>query len=300
MAVLLAALLAGGAVAAESTATFERTLTAQDAIEVRTSSGEIRVTESDDDRIHIRGFVTARDIFQRDARALAERVADDPPIDAGDPLLIGDLGRYGLRFSPLRSLVIDFEIALPRGTEVTAAASSGRIEVLGVHAPVRASASSGEIVIIDGVGAVEASASSGNVSFERVRGSVRVETSSGSIRLGGIDGSATLSASCGDVVVSGALGAVSVETSSGSVRVESDRGPTAAWTIRTSSGGVGIAVPADAGFDLTYRTSSGGFDAGGLDYNGSGERNGTVGTIGAGGAQVEVRTSSGDLNLMLR
>jgi DUF4097 and DUF4098 domain-containing protein YvlB len=300
LAVLLAALLAGSAVAAESTATFERTLPAQDAVEVHTSSGEIRITESDDDLIHIRGVVTARDIFGRDARALAERIAGDPPIDEGDPLLIGDLDRYGLRFSPLRSIVIDFEIALPRGTEVTAAASSGRIEVLGVQAPVRVSASSGDIIVTDALGSVEASASSGGVTLERVRGAVRVETSSGTITLDDIEGPATVGASSGDVNLSGRLGTVAATTSSGSVRVASDASPSGAWTIRTSSGDVILTLPADSGFALSYRTSSGNFDAGDLSYNGSGERNGTDGTVGAGGAEVEIRTSSGDLRLRVR
>ncbi len=303
-ALVMASALATLAVAAERTATFERTLPAQAAIEVMASSGEIRVSPSSDGQVHIRGVVTARDVFggsisigRNGVQRLVERIVDDPPIELGEPLRIGDLDPYRLRLSVFRSLWIDFEIEVPAGTEVRASTSSGRIEIVGTEAPVHATASSGAIFVTDAAGSVEASASSGAVNLENIRGSVRAQTSSGRITLANVEGPIVIGTSSGAADLSGSFATVTTETSSGWVQVSSAIAPQGDWSVQTSSGSITLSLPADAGFELNYRTSSGGFNAGGFAFDGTSDGDSAIGTVAAGGNAVEVHTSSGSLTL---
>jgi DUF4097 and DUF4098 domain-containing protein YvlB len=231
---------------------------------------------------------------------------------------------------------IDFDVRLPRGTRFETDATSGAVSIDGTEGEGRLATTSGEITVRRTTGSLDLSATSGNIdvtettgdvevsltsgdlTVERANGSVEATLTSGEADLRGVGGAVTLSATSGDarlaacsgpidvsltsggVEVDGSAADVTVESSSGDVIVSAaslgDRG----IEVESTSGSVRLTLPSSAGARLNLRTTSGTIRTDGrVSVTGVSRRRLNARVDGSGSAPVSVRTTSGDIEVLV-
>jgi DUF4097 and DUF4098 domain-containing protein YvlB len=110
-------------------------------------------------------------------------------------------------------------------------------------------------------------------------GFVRVKTGSGGIDARGVRGS--------------------LEARAGSGEITADGEPRGGWIVHTGSGSVRLRLSTDAAFDLNARTSSGSISVNRpVTVQGIINRKEIRGRVRGGGPQVEVQTSSGNIEIL--
>jgi DUF4097 and DUF4098 domain-containing protein YvlB len=190
------------------TETTSHTYPAGGPLQLTAQSGDVTIVAQDRDDVRV------------DSRARWSLSEPDVRLrrENGRLVLDGECGFWG-QVGP-GSCSTNFEIYVPRGTEVEARTSSGDMRVVDLDAD------------------------------------VRLRTSSGDVEAEGVGGQLTLDSSSGDVGVVGFRGRdVGAHTSSGDVTVRAETVPDRV-DARTSSGDVTVAVP-DAVYDVETNTSSG-------------------------------------------
>ncbi|MHB9028932.1 MAG: DUF4097 family beta strand repeat-containing protein [Candidatus Latescibacterota bacterium] len=192
--------------------------------------------------------------------------------------------------------------------------SSGDVEITGAEGRIDAHSSSGGYLVKDARGTVSIETSSGEI---RAENSVlsSVHTTSGDIRLKGVRGDLRIRTSSGTVQVTGTGGTVEAHStsgnmwlegfilrgassSSGDIRIEA-AGLADSVRLSSNSGDITVDIPDGVNASLVMETSSGDM------VNRSGQplattmitRRRVAGWLGAGGAPLTVRTSSGDVVL---
>jgi DUF4097 and DUF4098 domain-containing protein YvlB len=194
-----------------------------------------------------------------------------------------------------RNVSISYEIVAPEGTQVRAGTGSGGVRITGMSR-VRAETGSGSIHLSDVRGDVDAHTGSGGIDAENVSGAFRAETGSGSIEATLRNaGPVEVSTGSGSIRVAGIKGGLNAKTGSGTITLDGD--PTADWIVHSSSGGVTVKLPSSAGFDLRAHTSSGRITSDHPVTVHSAERRSLEGQVRGGGPRVELRTSSGSIQI---
>ncbi|HIC96286.1 TPA: hypothetical protein EYP12_06645 [Candidatus Bipolaricaulota bacterium] len=273
-------------------------------LEVETGSGNIVVRRGEEGRLSVSGEFQVRARSVEEARELAERIKEDPPIEVvGELVRIGDLGRYELGlgrdwwpFGP--SVMIDFTIEAPAETSVQLRSGSGDQEVRGIQGPLKLRAGSGDVEVEEIEADVAVTTGSGDIEVAHVRGGVEAEAGSGDIFLAEVAGRVEVEVGSGDVRLKEMGGDIAVEAGSGDIAVESAIGDRAKWALEASSGDVSLRLPEDSQFKLHIKTSSGEF-ATDFPLAVSGrigrEVEGRIGTEPT--AEIRIATSSGDIEL---
>lgn len=208
----------------------------------------------------------------------------------------------------------DLRIALPAGAAVEARVVSGEIAVEEVRGELTLGSVTGDMATEDTQGSLTISTTSGDVEVrdhngpvvaESVSGDVelvgalespRVQTVSGDAALEGVTGRAELSSISGNLRVAGdQLEALSLESTSGDIAVEAGLAEGSASQISNISGDVAVTLFSPESLRLDVSTTSGDLSS---DLPGlSEERRSLRGTIGAGGADLTINTTSGDVTV---
>lgn len=210
-------------------------------------------------------------------------------------------------------------VTVPAGTDVQARTEDGDIRAGVLSGRTRLKTSDGDVI----VGTVKAdevhiSTSDGDLVAESISGDeVELATSDGDVRVTSLESKdAVLSTSDGDLVVKSAkVGSVSLSTSDGDIRVGASGDRLSASTsdgdihvsiaktmelkLRTHDGDVVIEAPRDLDASLDLRGERVRVH-GEISLDGELERSRIVGKVGKGGAQIEARTSDGEIALDLR
>lgn len=288
---------------------------------VRAARGSVRI-EGRDDLRQLRMQVRARAVRGSDARAaelLASHEVSFRQTERGVEL--ETRLPKGMSWSPLgANLEVEISIQGPRELHVDAVTSGGRMEVDRIRGrvDVRTSGGSVRFAEIDGSlkgrtsgGSIKASALTGSVDLQTSGGSIQVEntaggevqlsTSGGSIQASGLDGKAVLRTSGGGIRVRSSGPALEATTSGGSIDADLETNPAGPVFLRTSGGGISVTLPATAAVELDAATSGGSvrneFDT--PTFAGR-QRNVLRGSLGAGGAEVKLRTSGGSIQIRKR
>ncbi len=132
---------------------------------------------------------------------------------------------------------------------------------------------------------------------------LRINLPNGDVQLAGPDAPVTVKGENGDVRITGAGAAVEVATRNGSIAVGVARlAPDAEVRLTTVNGDLTLALPPDASARVDARTNAGEIRADGLvlaerslDPVGAGGH--FRGTLGVGGAVVEMKTENGDITI---
>jgi len=149
---------------------------------------------------------------------------------------------------------------------------------------------------------VRVDATSGDVEIHDIGGQVSARSASGDITVSNLASSLDAFTASGDIDAKDLTGDVSLGTDSGSVDASFDR-MTSVHEVRldSASGDLSITVPRGAGFTIDASTSSGSMDSNlklPIQERDSGA---TVhAQVGSGGANVQLETSSGDIDVKMR
>ena len=315
-ALLLVATTAVARAAAEGS--FERTLKVTGPVEldVSTGSGHIDVRTGDSSTVRIRGTIRASSGRWLSSDADAERrvryLESNPPIEqSGNYVKIGHTEDREL----MRNVSISYDLVVPAETRLRSNTGSGSQSIAGLRGPVKADTGSGNLRIDDIGDELEAHTGSGNIEIRSVKGRLHAQTGSGPIRATDIAGGFVATTGSGDVrleqsspgdgkvdtgsgtvEIHGLRGGLRVETGSGGISVEGD--PTGDWSLHTGSGGVVARVPSEAAFDVDAHTSSGHISTThSIAVQGTVGRGELRGKVGQGGARLELRTGSGNIQI---
>jgi hypothetical protein len=277
LAVLSVALLAN---AARADDTFHRTLptSAQPDLYVSTGSGDIRVHAGPGSEIQITGHVHAGWGAFGDVRTRIQHIVENPPVQqSGNSVHVGESGDRSL----FNNISIDYEIIVPANVALNLHSGSGEIDVNDAGRFLSASSGSGNVRAHQIHGPAELESDSGDIELvETGSGNVKAKTDSGSIRVHGLNGSFYARTGSGDIEADGRIDGAS--------------------SLSTGSGGVRLHVTPDSHFNLEASTGSGDIRAhvpGVANADSDSTRHHLTMTIGGGGAPLEIRTSSGDIEV---
>ena len=283
IATLATALFAAAQIAAAADHNFDRTLSTNGSpsVSVSTGSGYIHLRAGSDNQVHIAGHVHSGNNGwfnggSGDAESRIQQIVANPPIHQdGNEITIGERHAGDL----YRGIGIDYEVTVPRGSNLNASTGSGDIEAQDVGSSIKADSGSGSVRIRGVHGPATLQTGSGDVELnENGEGEVRAQTGSGSIRLHDIRGALRAQTGSGDIEASGQITADSkLDTGSGSVRLE--LGPQARLNLNASTGSGSI------------RTQQS------LSVQGDLNRHHVIGSINGGGPTVRVNTGSGDIEI---
>jgi hypothetical protein len=247
------------AFAADSDATFDKTLSANGAptVFISTGSGYIHVTPGPDNQFRIIGHVRSHPgwLFSNANADTARQIAADPPIaQSGNTITVATPHADS-------NVSIDYDVTTPRSTSLTAHSGSGSIQIAGIQGPVSAGSGSGSLRL-------------------SLAGSTDVKARTGS----------------GSIHVDGLAGGLSASTGSGSI--EATGNLTADWHLSTGSGSIRLKLPDNARFTLSASTGSGTVHVDQpIMMQGSLNHHHVSGTVNGGGPTLRATTGSGSITI---
>jgi DUF4097 and DUF4098 domain-containing protein YvlB len=184
---------------------------------------------------------------------------------------------------------------------VTLKTSFGAIEATNIPKGIRAVSGNGAINLTDIGGDAYARTSFGSILAERVGGNLAAENTNGSVTARGVKG---------DVSVDTSFAGVTLELIGGKIRVDNQNGGISVLASRPSSGcrdislktsfsSIRVAIPEGLGYNVTARTSFGRVNTE-LPITATGSMGGDslTGTIGAGGCQLQLSDSNGNIEIV--
>jgi len=249
------------------------------------TNGDINVSAWDRDEVHVRALVraTARDL------EVAREIVASVVISEGNRLRASGPEGRGNQGWGNQSWTVDYDVQVPRETELTVSAVNGEVAIRELSGDVSVDAVNGEISISDVSGDIAAEAVNGQIAISQVSGDISAETVNGSIELEGVSGNVDGRAVNGriEVTLVGdrlAEDGVDLATVNGTVALRIPRTFSAQLELETDRGGMDVDFP-NAELLLAPITTSGR----------SGRRIST--TLGGGGPLVRVETTGGAIRI---
>lgn len=258
---------------------FDRTLnvSAQPDLYLSTGAGNITIHPGSGNQVHITGRVHAGWAAFGDIKQRIDRIVANPPIvQKGNEIRVGEVNSHGL----FDNISIDYDVSVPTSTALNLHSGSGDVVVDDVGRYLSATSGSGDITAHGIHGASELATGSGNIALEQASpGDVKIKTGSGDIKVRNLDGSITSRSGSGDTQVFGRL-----------------TGPSG---LSSGSGNIKLHLTADAKFNLEASTGSGDIRVNypGAPTQGGNSRHHITAPINGGGAPLELRTGSGDVEI---
>jgi DUF4097 and DUF4098 domain-containing protein YvlB len=267
-----AALALAAIPALASEATFERNLSVSGRVElsVSTGSGNIHLTRSSGNQVHIFGKVKSG--WGTNDQKVRE-IAANPPIEQ-----TGNIIRIGARHENLHNISIEYEIQAPENAFLEAGSGSGDITDDGIGENAKISTGSGNIHATGLHGGFSVGTGSGDIYAEQTGdGDAKAQTGSGNVELKNLRGGLRGGTGSGDIKVSGT--------------------PTSNWHLETGSGNVEFWA-GSAPLTLDASTGSGSVHTDReMLTQGSSDRHHVTGKINGGGPTVRIETGSGDIRV---
>jgi hypothetical protein len=263
---------------------FDRTLQTSSSpnVTVSTGSGYVHLRPGSDNQVHIAAHLHGNngggwfsggygDVDKR-----IDQIVANPPVQQnGNDIVIGERQSREL----YRNIGIDYEITLPRGSQIAAFSGSGDIESQDVGQNMKAETGSGSLRLRGVHGPAYLRTGSGDIELEEQgQGDVRAGTGSGSIRLRGVDGGLNAESGSGDIEIYG--------------RITND------WRLQTGSGSIRPNLGESARFTLSASTGSGEIRVHQpLSMQSSANHHHVTGSVNGGGPNLRASTGSGDIEI---
>ena len=291
-------LAASAALAADSNATFDRTLAVSGTptLSIATGAGYVHVSPGTDSQIHIIGHVhVSPSWFGADADARVKQIVASPPItQSGNIITVAFPHADSDLF---RNVSIDYDVTTPRTTALKARTGSGAIDISGIDGTVSADSGSGGIRA-DGIGPnARLETGSGGIHASNVRGAAILQTGSGNLELSlTAAGDVKAQTGSGSIHIDGLSGGLRAGAGSGTIEVAGN--PTSEWRLESGSGGILLKLGNAARFSLNAETGSGSVR---VDHpivmQGALNRHHVLGTVNGGGPTIRATTGSGDVTI---
>ncbi|WP_263358231.1 DUF4097 family beta strand repeat-containing protein [Acidicapsa ligni] len=254
-----------------SEATFERTLTVNGHVilHVSTGSGNIHLTTSSGNQVHVVGHIHSHG----DQEDRVRQIAANPPIEQ-----TGDILRVGAHLDNLHNISIDYEITAPANALLEASSGSGDVVDAGVGVDAKLNTGSGNIHATGLQQSISVETGSGDIYAEQTgSGDVKANTGSGNIELRNVSGGLRAQTGSGDIKLGGQ--------------------PKAGWHVTTGSGSVELWA-SNAPMNLEASTGSGDIHTDGVTMDAvmTNHHNLTA-KLHGGGPAVRIETGSGDIRI---
>ena len=251
---------------------FDRTLTVSGPVhlELSNGSGNVSIRGTATGKVHIHGKVTSGwSLFSSSGHNVQDVVANPPIEQSGDTIRVGKSSNW------VKNVSIDYDIEVPKETDIDASVASGGMTIDDIRGPVKASAASGYLHVYRverdtqlsaASGAVEVSNiggflrvsnASGDITASNIKGDVKLNSASGSIHLQNAGDRVEATAASGSIEVQGVSSDLRVHAISGAINVEGDPSASRLWELKSVSGSVDVRVPSSAGFLLSAEATSG-------------------------------------------
>ncbi|MGB2584039.1 MAG: DUF4097 family beta strand repeat-containing protein [Dehalococcoidia bacterium] len=232
---------------------------------VNSENGSIEINAGTDNEVRVEATLT-------DAPRVQYEISQD-----GDTITID--AKISKEWWFFGSAAADIAITAPAGTYVDIDTSNGAVELRGMEGAGTLRTSNGKIVLKDVKGDYDGTTSNGAIEIGTMEGTCVISTSNGSVDLWDVKGEVEVESSNGEIWFSGEMTAGTrsrLVTSNGKVDVELLGTPSVSLDAKTSNGVVTCELVITA--TLTRE-----------DH--------LVGTIGAGEADLYIRTSNGDVTI---
>ena len=292
--------------------TFDRTFSVSGPIRVELSngSGNVDIRGTADGKVHVHGRVTKGWTFWGSSEKNIQDAVSSPPVEQrGDTILIGK------ETSWLKNVSIDYQIEVPRDTEIDAGVASGGVTIDQVRGPVKCSSASGYVHVyrvdretqlsaasgsieVSGIGGIlRVSTASGSVDITNVKGDIQATAVSGSIHIVNPGGRVEASNVSGSINVTGANNDVRAHVISGPIEVAGNPSGNRYWDLKTVSGSVDIRVPPNSSFLLSANATSGDIRTNLPVMIEEQGKHSLRAHVGNSAGRVEVHTVSGGINV---
>jgi len=280
-------------------------------IELSNISGDIVVTRGGGTAATIEVIKTARGASADEARAMLPLVQVDitgrgTRVEARTRYPAGDENRRNNRRNV--DVSVAFNVAAPEGTRIIVKSISGNISVRDIMGGLTLETISGSVRISNAGRMVNGRSISGDIELvdTKVEGALEAGTISGTVRLRRLSArSVAVNSVSGNVeledVTSERIGA---QVISGNINFSGDLQPNGRYELTSHSGNVRLAIAAGAGFQVEASSFSGSINTDfpiTLQGGQSGRRNRALrGTVGGGGAVLDLTTFSGTIHITKR
>ena len=214
---------------------------------------------------------------------------------------------------------VSFDLMIPTMASADVKSVSGDVALMDVGGEARVESVSGDVACEKIGGSLKASSVSGNVRVTTAGKGAGCKSVSGDVTVRDVDGDVYLNSVSGDIVAEAVKGSVEAETVSGDVDMTGITGgknieaktlsgdakydgevySDGRYKMTSHSGDIRMMIPSGAGFDLEARTFSGTIQSDfEIKMSGTISKKKISGTINGGGAEVAVKTFSGDIHLI--
>jgi DUF4097 and DUF4098 domain-containing protein YvlB len=214
----------------------------------------------------------------------------------------------------------DLRIQLPAGSRTAVYLAVGQVSVANVDGRLTIDAQSAPVTATGTRGGLSIDVGSGPVSVSNARGDLSVDTGSGPVEVTNFEGRAlSVDTGSGDVTTSGIKAEeLSIDTGSGAIRLTGANAPTlsletgsgritadlqsapTALDVETGSGDIAVTAPGTLGAEVEIETSSGDIETDFPLQVTRHSRDHLVGRIGDGRGRIAIETGSGDVRLLRR
>lgn len=256
---------------------FEVEFDAPDAgrIEIANANGKTRVIGEDRPDILLRGHKNARAESEQAARTMLDAIRVRSEEVAGVLSVEAEIPRKWNRHGS-----IDFEVRVPRDTEVDISAANGKVCLQGLRHGVRAHSSNGSMRLDDIVGDIDLTTANAKVSCKCTCGRLVARSSNGKIE------------------VNEHRGTIDATTSNGLILATLKELGIDGVTLATSNGRIVLELPEHPDADVDIRVDNGVIRSDlclGEDAQDTAGR--LRGRLGRGGCPIKLRTSNGTISV---
>ncbi|MDH5405541.1 MAG: DUF4097 domain-containing protein [Candidatus Aminicenantes bacterium] len=290
-------------------------------VSVGNISGDIEVTTWDKAEVKISALKVSKAETMERAKENAdlveikvEKVGNRVVITTEYPKNMGWRGRS-------INVSVNYNLTIPNRASLRANSISGDINTQRIGGDARLKTVSGDVMALKIGGEAELESVSGNIIMKEAAKSLYCRTVSGDVEVISVGAGAKLKSVSGDMSLAGCRGDAEVESVSGDVelmgmhgarrvRAESVSGDIdytgtiesgGRYTLNSHSGDITFSVPENSSFELEVKTFSGEIDtAFPIRIVGKQEKRKLSGTVGEGGAWVELESFSGNIRLRSR
>ncbi len=283
-------------------------------VDLKNIAGDIEVKTWNKAEVKIDALKISREDSMEKARENADKVKIEV-LEEGDVLYI----KTEYPKERLRSLnvSVDFWLTIPEGASININSVSGDINAEKIGGALKAGTVSGEVTLMDIVGTLIASSISGDVTVEKAGKGADCKSTSGEVELKNIVGDVDLNSVSGDILVQDIRGSIDAETVSGDIDLmnvadaqevkvkvlsgeivyNGDIKSNGRYYLRSHSGEVTLLIPESAAFDIMAKSFSGSINTE-FDITVSGKFGKEIkGSVNGGGAEVNIKTFSGTIDL---
>ena len=283
--------------------TIERSFTVSPGgwLHLETDKGSIEVRTSPDPRVDVQVDLHADTSGDRKARKILDKFnVDIAQVENGIRIEARfDSEGSGFWDRDRKRLKVRFVILVPQQYNLNLNTSGGSINVADIDGEVNSRTSGGSLRFGNISGSLDARTSGGSIRLENCSGPADVQTSGGSIKIAKAAGPINARTSGGSIQVDEVMGAIDARTSGGSIEAYISQQPDASCSLKTSGGSINIYLVHDVGLDVDAKTSGGSVST---DFPvtviGELKRSELKGMINAGGPQMYLRTSGGNIRLL--